>query len=54
LVATKNGKSATKKNILLSEILVLQIKRHFLACVTSKNDKSQTAILLSEMAVSKI
>jgi hypothetical protein len=47
-------KCATKKNILLSEILVLQIKRHFWACVTSKNDKSQTAVLQSEMAVSKI
>jgi hypothetical protein len=42
------------KNILLSEISLSQIKRHKMACVTSKNDKSQTAVLQSEMAVSKI
>jgi len=39
-------------HILLSEISL--IKRHKMACVTSKNDKSQTAVLPSEMAVSKI
>jgi hypothetical protein len=47
-------KCATKKNILLSEISLSQIKRHKIACVTSKNDKRQTSISKTEMAVSKI
>jgi hypothetical protein len=53
-LVANSQKTATKFFILLSEILVWQIKRHFLVCVTSKNDKSQTAVLQSEMAVSKI
>jgi hypothetical protein len=53
-LVAKSPKCATKKNILLSEISLSQIKRHKIACVTSKNDKSQTAISKTEMAVSKI
>jgi len=53
-LVAKNEKNAMKKYILLFKISFTEIKRHYLVCVTSKNDKSQTAVLKSEMAVSKI
>ena len=49
-LVANSRKTATKCFILLSKIFLWQIKRHYLVCVTSKNDKSQTSILETEIS----